>query len=150
MVALILTHLPISFIHASVNQVVCKWIICARTPSCKVFGHSEIWQHCLLNFKVIWYVVLLIIHCNGAEGGGSKTTYKLINLKFHTKYLSHTLKDTIFMQCWKWALRYTRLYMILIHPCDVFVIICWTFCGLCVTYHKHPIIMCSSFSSYLQ
>ena len=44
--------------------------------------------------------------------------FQRVPLKFHTKYLTYTLKDTIFIQCstFKIALRFTSLYVFLNPP----------------------------------
>ena len=44
--------------------------------------------------------------------------FQWVPLKFHIKYLTHTLKDMIFIQCWKFksSLRSTNLYVFLKCP----------------------------------
>ena len=36
--------------------------------------------------------------------------FQMVPLKFHTKYLTHTLKDTIFIQCWQFKLSDLRAH----------------------------------------
>ena len=102
--------------------VVWYWTMIFYTYVWRIFRHDD--------FIQIWYMYQLITSTSAVLGGVSKNTYELLNqralkfsyvnkihifrcmgkifcvefqrypLKFHTKYLTHTLKDMIFMQFW--------------------------------------------------
>ena len=67
---------------------------------CHLFGARGAFQNELLNLRALKFSPVNKMHIFQCMGKIFCVEFQRVPLKFHTKYLTHTLKETIFMQHW--------------------------------------------------